>query len=78
MQIRQTFKYRLYRATQSRTYWVGKRNRHLLNQIDIAGLVWNHALALQRRYYKVEYALYSADSQASTSDLAACVVISHA
>ena len=30
-----------------------RRNRHLHRHIDIAGLVWNHAIALQRRYYKL-------------------------
>ena len=30
-----------------------KRNKHLVNQIDIAGIIWNHMIALQRRYYRL-------------------------
>ncbi|MEM6284871.1 MAG: transposase, partial [Chloroflexota bacterium] len=26
--------------------------KHLVNAIDIAGIIWNHALALSRRYYR--------------------------
>jgi putative transposase len=44
MKIYKTFKYRLYH---------NRRNRHLRRQIDIAGLIWNHALALQKRYYRL-------------------------
>ena len=44
MEIRRTYKYRLYTS---------KRNRHLHQQIDVAGIIWNHALALQRRYYRL-------------------------
>ena len=40
--MRKTFKYRLYRS---------KRNKHVLRQIEIASEVWNHAIALHRRYY---------------------------
>ena len=43
--VRKTYKFRLYRND--------KRDRHLHHQINIAGLIWNHALALQRRYYRV-------------------------
>ena len=45
MEIRRTYKYRMYRT--------GRRNRHLHNQIDIAGIIWNHSLALQKRYYRL-------------------------
>lgn len=43
--VRKTYKYRLYEND--------KRNRHLVNQIDIAGIIWNHSLALQKRYYRL-------------------------
>ena len=43
--VRKTYKYRLYDND--------KRNRHLVNQIDIAGIIWNHSLALQKRYYRL-------------------------
>ncbi len=42
--IRRTYKYRLYR---------NRRNKHLYQAIDIAGLIWNHSIALQRRYYRL-------------------------
>jgi len=42
--IRKTFKYRLYN---------NKRNKHLHRQIDVAGIIWNHSVALQRRYYRL-------------------------
>jgi putative transposase len=45
MEIRRTYKYRMYRT--------GRRNKRLHNQIDIAGMIWNHSLALQRRYYRL-------------------------
>ena len=38
------YKYRLYRV---------KRNKHLVNAIDIAGIIWNHSLALCKRYYRL-------------------------
>lgn len=44
MQIRKTLKYRLYN---------NRRNRALVQQVDMAGIVWNHATALQRRYYRM-------------------------
>jgi putative transposase len=37
-----TYKYRLYR---------NKKNQRLHQTIDVAGLIWNHCVALQRRYY---------------------------
>jgi putative transposase len=43
--IRQTYKYRLYRDD--------KRDKALHQQINVAGMIWNHALALQRRYYRL-------------------------
>ncbi|MEM9950434.1 MAG: transposase [Chloroflexota bacterium] len=43
-QIRKTYKYRLYTS---------KRDKHLHRQINIAGLIWNHCIALQRRYYRL-------------------------
>ena len=43
MQIRRTYRYRLYRS---------KNNRHLVRQIEIAAHVWNHCIALHRRYYR--------------------------
>ena len=39
-----TFCFKLYRA---------KRNKKLNRQIDAAGLIWNHCLALHKRYYKI-------------------------
>jgi putative transposase len=44
-EVRKTYKYRLYRCD--------KRGKHLYRQISIAGTVWNHALALQKRYYRL-------------------------
>ena len=43
--IRKTYKYRLYRYD--------KRDKYLHQRIDIAGLIWNHSLALQKRYYRL-------------------------
>lgn len=45
MEVRRTYKYRLYRCD--------KHDRHLHRQIDIAGTVWNHALELHKRYYRL-------------------------
>jgi putative transposase len=39
-----TFLYKAYRS---------KRNRKLHRQIDVAAAVWNHCIALHRRYYRV-------------------------
>ena len=41
--VRKTYKYRLYRS---------KRDGRLHDQINIAGIIWNHITALQRRYYR--------------------------
>ncbi len=43
--VRKTYQYRLYRCD--------KRDQHLHRQINIAGTVWDHALALQKRYYRL-------------------------
>jgi putative transposase len=42
MILTKTYKFKLYRS---------QKNRHLHQQIDIAGLVYNHCIALHRRYY---------------------------
>lgn len=39
-----TYKYLLYS---------NDKNKHLHQAIDISGLIWNHCVALQRRYYKL-------------------------
>ena len=44
MKVRKTLKYRLYS---------NRRNKHLINRIDVAGIIWNHTIALQRRYYRM-------------------------
>lgn len=44
MKIRKTLKYRLYH---------NRRNKKLIQQMDIAGIIWNHVTALQRRYYRM-------------------------
>ena len=44
-ELRQTYKYRLYRSNDC---------CHLVNAIDnIAGIIWNHALAFSKRYYRI-------------------------
>jgi putative transposase len=45
MEVRRAYKYRLYRCD--------KRDEHLHRQINIAGTVWNYALALHKRYYRL-------------------------
>lgn len=45
MKVRRADKYRLYHCD--------KRDKHLRQQISIAGTIWNHALALQKRYYRL-------------------------
>ncbi len=42
--MRRTLKYRLYRS---------KRDKHLITQIRVAASIWNHCLALQKRYYRM-------------------------
>ena len=39
-----TYKYRLHKQ---------KKSRHLHQQIDISGVIWNHCIALHRRYYRL-------------------------
>ncbi|MFN8487268.1 MAG: hypothetical protein U0350_06720 [Caldilineaceae bacterium] len=39
-----TYKFKLYQA---------KKNKHLSERIEIAGRIWNHCVALHRRYYKL-------------------------
>lgn len=39
-----TYKYKLYRS---------KKNKHLHDQINISGVIWNHCIALHKRYYKL-------------------------
>ena len=39
-----TYKFKLYRS---------KKNKHLHQQIDIAGLIYNHCIALHRRHYRL-------------------------
>lgn len=43
--MRKTYKYRLYRCD--------KRDQYLHRQINVAGHIWNHALLLQKRYYRL-------------------------
>jgi len=42
--MRRTFKYRLYRS---------RRDKHLIEQIEVAASIWNHSVALTRRYYRI-------------------------
>lgn len=42
--MRKTYKYRLYRH---------ERNKHLARGIELASEVWNHFVALTRRYYEI-------------------------
>ena len=44
LKTRSTYKYRLY---------THKRNHHLHEQINVAGLIYNYCVALQRRYYRM-------------------------
>src|SRR4051812_15267923 len=45
LDIRRTYKYRLYRCD--------KRDKALHQQMNVAGMIWNHAVALQRRYWRL-------------------------
>src|SRR5262245_7709703 len=45
IEVRKTYKYRLYRCN--------KRDVFLHQQINVAGIIWNHALALQKRYFRL-------------------------
>jgi len=42
--VRKSYKYRLYTS---------KRDKHLVRQIHAASSIWNHCLALQKRYYRM-------------------------
>jgi putative transposase len=42
--MRKTFQFKLYRS---------KRNRHLHRQINIASAIYNHCIALHKRYYRL-------------------------
>jgi len=44
MQVRMTYKYKLYNS---------KQNRHLDEAISIAAEIWNHCITLHRRYYRM-------------------------
>ena len=44
MNIVRTYKFKLYRS---------KKNKRLCRRVDIAGQIWNHSIALHRRYYKL-------------------------
>lgn len=44
MLLTRTYKYKLYQS---------KKNRHLHNRINIAGIIYNHCVALHRRYYRL-------------------------
>lgn len=44
MKTIKTYKFKLYRS---------KKNKSLHQQIDIAGLIYNHCIALHRRYYRL-------------------------
>lgn len=44
MQIVKTYKFKLYQS---------KKNKYLHRQINIAGLIYNHCIALHRRYYRL-------------------------
>lgn len=44
MNIVKMYKYKLYRS---------KKNKHLHQQIKISGLIYNHCIALHRRYYRL-------------------------
>jgi len=44
MQIVKTYKFKLYQS---------KKNKHMHQRINISGLIWNHCIALHRRYYKL-------------------------
>lgn len=43
MMVRRTYQYKLYNS---------KQNRYLDRAIDVAAEIWNHCIALHRRYYK--------------------------
>ena len=54
MQVRMTYQYKLYN---------NKQNSHLDRAIDIAAEIWNHCIALHRRYYRMYGKHLSANRQ---------------
>lgn len=44
MIVTRTYKYKLYKS---------KQVKHLHQQIDVSGIIWNHCVALHRKYYKL-------------------------
>ncbi len=56
IEVRKTYKYRLYRCD--------KKDRKLRHKIFVASTIWNHFIALQRRYYRLtgQYLSYEAMS----------------
>lgn len=52
MEVRMTYKYKLYN---------NKQNKHLGQAIDVAAQIWNHCIALHRRYYRMYGKLLSAN-----------------
>jgi putative transposase len=45
VEVRRTYKYRLYRCD--------KKDRHLRHKLFVASTIWNHFIALQRRYCRL-------------------------
>jgi len=45
LQVRKNYKFRLYRCD--------KKDRHLREKLFVASLIWNHFIALQKRYYRL-------------------------
>jgi putative transposase len=45
IEVRKTYKYRLYRND--------KKDQHLRHKLFVASTIWNHCIALQRRYYRL-------------------------
>src|SRR5258706_16436240 len=45
IEIRKTYKYRLYRCDQ--------KDHKLRHKIFVASTIWNHFIALQRRFYRL-------------------------
>ena len=45
VQVHKMYKYRLYRCD--------KKDRELRHMIFVASTIWNHFIALQRRYYRL-------------------------
>lgn len=43
MKVRRTYKYRMYDS---------KQNKHLDEALSLAAEIWNHCIALHRRYYR--------------------------